>query len=338
MSNPPVTPDRIAQLGKAFRASKALFSAVELGVFSILASGPRKLDALTTDVGIAERGARDFFDALVALQLLERDDTGCYRNSAEADHFLDRGKPTYVGGELDHFNKRGYPLWHSLTAALKSGKPQSVASARQLFFGSLFRPRGARNLYRGNDGRSPVRCPGHRNEIPLASVPHGLRYRHVAGRSAGRDRPRACAHHRRRLRSAPGAPAVRELREEARLLAKRLHFHAGDFLRDPLPEADVLIIGRVLHNWDVATKKMLLRKAHDALPPAGSLIVYERMIDDGRQTNAAGLLASLNMLIMTDGGFDYTSEDLIGWMKEAGFRDLRVEPVTSELSMVVGIK
>ena len=121
-------------------------------------------------------------------------------------------------------------------------------------------------------------------------------------------------------------------------LSERLRFHAGDFLRDPLPGADVLIIGRVLHNWDLATKMMLLRKAHDALPPAGALIVYERMIDDGRQTSAAGLLASLNMLIMTDGGFDYTSADLIGWMRDAGFRDLRGERVTSELSMVVGVK
>jgi hypothetical protein len=96
-------------------------------------------------------------------------------------------------------------------------------------------------------------------------------------------------------------------------LSERLRFHAGDFLRDPLPGADVLIVGRVLHNWDLATKLMLLRKAHDALPLAGALIVYERMIDDGRQISAAGLLASLNMLIMTDGGFDYTPADLMGW-------------------------
>src|SRR4051812_3024400 len=101
MSNPPITSDRITQISKAFRTSKALFSAVELGVFNVLASGPRKLETLTIDVGIAERGARDFFDSLVALRLLERDDTGYYRNSAESDHFLDRGKMTYIGGELD---------------------------------------------------------------------------------------------------------------------------------------------------------------------------------------------------------------------------------------------
>jgi hypothetical protein len=81
-----------------------------------------------------------------------------------------------------------------------------------------------------------------------------------------------------------------------------------------------------------------MQEAYEALRPTGALIVYERMIDDVRQTNAAGLLASLNMLIMTDGGFDYTSEQLMGWMQEAGFRTLHVEPVTSELSMVVGLK
>src|SRR5215475_5805129 len=96
-----IMPNRIVELGKAFRASKALFSAVELGVFTVLATGPRNLEMLRADVGIAERGARDFFDSLVALKLLERDGAGYYRNSPEAAHYLDREKPTYIGGELD---------------------------------------------------------------------------------------------------------------------------------------------------------------------------------------------------------------------------------------------
>src|SRR5262247_3458319 len=123
----PVTPDRIVNLGKAFRASKALLSAVELGVFSALARGPRNLEMLRTDIGIAERGARDFFDSLVALKLLERDEVGRYRNGPEAAHYLDREKPTYIGGELDNFNKYGYPHWQFLTQALKTGKPQNGA-------------------------------------------------------------------------------------------------------------------------------------------------------------------------------------------------------------------
>src|SRR4051812_23798863 len=133
MSNASVTPDRIVELGKAFRVSKALFSAVELGVFTALAKGPRALETLTAEVGISARGAHDFFDSLVALKLLERDEDGCYRNGREADLYLDVEKPTYMGGELNHLNERGYPHWSLLTTALRTGKPQSVANAGGYF-------------------------------------------------------------------------------------------------------------------------------------------------------------------------------------------------------------
>jgi hypothetical protein len=121
-------------------------------------------------------------------------------------------------------------------------------------------------------------------------------------------------------------------------LADRVRFFPGDFLREPLPKADVLVFGRVLHNWDLATKKMLLKKAYDALPRNGVLIVYERLIDDERRANAAALLASLNMLIMTAGGFDFTGADCIAWMQGVGFHDMSVEQLTSEHSMVIGTK
>jgi hypothetical protein len=121
-------------------------------------------------------------------------------------------------------------------------------------------------------------------------------------------------------------------------LSERVRFHPGNFLHDPLPSADVMIMGRVLHNWNVSTKTTLLKKAYNALPPTGALIVYERMIDDARQVSAPGLLSSLNMLIMTEGGFDYTVADLTVWMRDAGFHDLRLERLTSEISMLVGTK
>ena len=119
-------------------------------------------------------------------------------------------------------------------------------------------------------------------------------------------------------------------------LSERLRFYAGDFFQDRLPRADVLVMGRVLHNWDLATKKMLLRKAYDALPASGALIIYERLIDDERRVNAAGLLASLNMLIMTEGGFDFSAADCTAWMEETGFHNMSTEPLTDEQSMVVG--
>src|SRR6185436_7990124 len=121
-------------------------------------------------------------------------------------------------------------------------------------------------------------------------------------------------------------------------LKERLRFHPGDFFRDPLPSADVLVMGHILHDWNLEEKRKLLAKAHAALPAGGALIVYEALIDDDRRQNAMGLLMSLNMLIETPGGFDFTGADCRGWMKEAGFRDTRVEHLVGPDSMVIGIK
>ena len=121
-------------------------------------------------------------------------------------------------------------------------------------------------------------------------------------------------------------------------LAERVRFQPGDFFQDELPQADVILMGHILHDWDLAQKKMLLEKAYRALPAGGMVVAYDAIIDDDRSQNAFGLLMSLNMLIETPGGFDYTGADCIGWMQEAGFRECRVEHLVGPDSMVVGIK
>ena len=118
-------PKRILEIAYAFWRSKALLSAVELGVFTMLAEGPLDLATLTRRTGIHERGARDFFDALVALGALRRDADGRYENDPEFDLYLDRRKPTYLGGLLEHLNARHYQNWGLLTAALRTGAPPS---------------------------------------------------------------------------------------------------------------------------------------------------------------------------------------------------------------------
>ena len=105
-----------------------------------------------------------------------------------------------------------------------------------------------------------------------------------------------------------------------------------------MPQVDVITMGHILHDWGLDTKEMLVRKAYEALPEGGALIVYDALIDDGRSQNAFGLMMSLNMLIETPDGFDYTGADCAGWMKRAGFRETRVEHLTGPDSMVIGIK
>ena len=328
-------PDRIVQLSRAFMGAKTLLSAVELGVFTALAEKPLDLETLRERIGIDRRGAPDFFDALVALGLLEREG-GRYANTPETGIHLDRGKPTYMGGELEYLNIRIYEHWGNLTAALRTGQSQSTtangkyqalyansarldAFVRGMAGGSLPAATAMAAKFPWRDYKTVLDIGTAQGCLPVQIA---LAYGHIGG--AGFDLPH--------VRSAFEAYVGEHQ------LSDRLRFHPGDFFHDPFPAADVLVMGRVLHNWDLATKKMLLAKAYQALPAGGALVVYERLIDDERRANAAGLLASLNMLVMTSGGFDFTAADCVRWMREAGFRDMRVEALTEDQSMIVGMK
>jgi hypothetical protein len=332
-----ITPDAILNLGDAFRRAKVLLSAVELGLFTILAEGPLDLTTLGKKTSLHERGARDFLDALVALGMLQRDEKGRYANTPETDLYLDRSKPTYIGGYLEFTNARLWTAWHLLTDALRTGRPQSGERATANY-GAYYADAAVReNTAKGMTGgclpaakiiaeRFPWREYQSILDIGTAEgclpVQVLLEHHHLTG--IGFDLPELAA--------------LFEDYVGAHGLSKRLRFHPGDFFVDPFPRADVIVMGRVLHNWDLKSKKMLLKKAYDTLPKSGALIVYERLIDDERRTNVAGLLASLNMLVMTAGGFDFTSADCISWMREAGFRDMRVAPLAAELSMVAAFK
>jgi len=333
-----LTPDAIMQLGFGFWGSKTLLSAVELGVFSELA-GVDALDgeALCERLGLHRRSATDFFDALVALGMLERDD-GHYANTPATELFLDRAKPSYIGGILEMANARLYGFWGSLTEGLRTGAPQNEAKDEQNFFDALYADptrlaqfARAMSAVSGGAARAiAARFPwrDHASVIDIGcaegAVPAqiALSHEHITG--GGFDLP-------------PLEPIFDAY--VARLgLGERLSFTAGDFFADPLPKADVLVMGHILHDWDLDEKRLLLQKAYDALPAGGALIVYEAIIDDERRGNAFGLLMSLNMLIETPGGFDYTGADCRAWMQETGFRESYVEHLVGPDSMVVGIK
>jgi SAM-dependent methyltransferase len=288
-------------------------------------------------VGIHERGARDFLDALVALGLLSRQEDGCYANSAETDLYLDRNKPTYVGGTLESAITRIYIMWGSLTAALRTGQPQSGLSMVSNF-GALYADTTLREAFVTTmTARTLPVAKSLAARFPWAN--HGILI-DIGGAQGCLPAEIARVHPRITggVFDLPQLAPSFDNYVQARGLSHRLRFYPGDFFHDPLPTADVLVIGRVLHNWDLATKSMLLKEAYHALPPGGVLIVYERLIDDERRINADGLLSSLQMLLASPGGFDFTGADCVGWMREAGFRDMRVEPLTADQSMVVGIK
>lgn len=332
-----VSPDGILQLGLGFWGSKALLSAVELGVCTELASGPKDLAGLTAALGLHPRSARDFFDALVALRIIDRQG-GMYVNSAEADRYLDRGKPTYLGGLLEMCNARLYGFWGHLTDALRTGQPQNEIRQGEDLFGALYAdPKRLEAFLKAMSGIS-IATAG----VMAAAFPwQEFRSFVDVGCAQGGCSTVIAAAHPHLSGIGFDLPPVRPIFEAyaaERGLADRLRFQAGDFFADPLPSADVVIMGHILHDWDLPKKQMLLAKAYEALPPGGAVIVYEALIDDDRRENAFGLLMSLNMLIETQGGFDFTGADCIGWMRLAGFREATVRPLNGPNSMVIGRK
>ncbi|MDG0024691.1 methyltransferase [Trinickia sp. Y13] len=331
------SPERLLQLGMGFWASKALLSAVELRVFSRLATRPHTAAELADGIGLHPRSALDFLDALVALNLLERDD-GTYRNTPDADLFLDTAKPSYVGGLLEMANARLYPFWGSLTEALRTGQPQNEAKGGGNPFDAMYRDEHRlRGFLRAMSGVSlgtakviAQRFPwqNYKTFIDIGAaqgaLPVQVALAHPHLRGGGFDLPVV-------------GPVFDEY-VKSQNLQERLHFHPGDFFKDPCPTADVLVMGHILHDWDLKQKLELLAKCFAALPPGGCLIVYDAIIDDDRKRNAFGLLMSLNMLIETPGGFDYTGAQCREWMQQVGFKQVRVEPLTGTDSMVIGTK
>lgn len=333
-----VTPEKILQTGFAFWPSKTLLSAIELGVFTELAKGPKDLEALQTTLGLHSRSARDFFDALVALGFLSRTG-GRYGNTSETDLFLDRAKPSYIGGVLEMANERLYRFWGTLTEGLRTGEAQNeIQLGGPDMFVTLYADPAKLKLFlsamtglsRGANLTIARRFPwkSYKTFVDVGTAQGDLAAQialanpHLKGQ--GFD-----------------LPQVRPVFEEHAArhgLDGRLTFTPGSFFEDPLPKADVVLMGHILHDWDLTTKQMLIQKAYDALPAGGALVVYEAIIDDDRSKNAFGLMMSLNMLIETQGGFDYTGADCSGWMKAAGFSSTRVEPLVGPDSMVVGIK
>ncbi len=332
-----LTPEKILHLGMAFWGSKTLLSAVELEVFTILATGPMDAETLRKRLDLHERSALDFFDALVALGMLDRHD-GLYSNTPETDLFLDKAKPSYIGGFLAMVNDRLYGFWGSLTEGLKTGCPQNEAKNGGNFFDILYSDpaklssfmQAMTGISMGSSKAIAQKFPwkDHRTLIDIGSAQGGLvvevgkAHSHITG--GGFD--------------LPVTGPIFEKYVASFGLGDRFKFIPGDFFADDLPSADVLSMGHILHDWDLAQKKTLIQKAYDALPDGGVLLVFEGIIDDERQKNAFGLLMSLNMLIELPGGFDYTGADCCRWMKEAGFRETRVEHLAGPESMVVGTK
>jgi hypothetical protein len=340
MSQP--NPSHIMQVGLGFWPSKTVLSAVELELFTQLGAGELTGEEIGERLGLHPRGIYDFLDALVALKFLERDGDGSggrYRNTAETAMFLDKQSPAYVGGILEMANARLYPFWGDLTQALQTGEPQNeVKHTGKAMFDELYSdPARLEQFMAAMQGVSMG------NFHALAEKFDFSKYQTVCdvGGATGQLCMILAQHHPHLRCTSYDLPVVVPIAERAIAaagLTDRVTAASGDFFADPLPQADVITMGLILHDWNLERKMHLIRSAYDALPEGGAFIVIENLIDDARRENAFGLMMSLNMLIEFGDAFDYTGSDFAGWCREVGFRDVEIVPLTGPSSAGIAYK
>jgi hypothetical protein len=336
------TPDHILQTGFAFWNSKVLLSAVEFGLFTVL--GQRRLSGseLGKELGLHPRGISDFLDALVAMKFLEREGDGAeskYFNTPEGALYLDRNSPRYIGGILEMLNARLFEFWNDLPEALRTGKPQNETKhGEKGIFEELYSDQAKlENFLGGMTGLSRI------NFEALADKFDFSRYKTLCdvGGATGLLCLEVVKKHPNIQCTSFDLAAVEPVAKKhiaAAGLSDRVRTASGDFFKDPLPRADLITMGMILHDWNLKRKMQLIRAAYDALPPGGAFIAVEALIDDARRENVFGLLMSLNMLIEFGEAFDFSGADFEKWCREVGFKSFEVIPLAGPSSAAIAYK
>jgi len=342
-SNQP-SPANIMQIGTGFWASKILLSAIKFQLFTQLAARKKmsgKDIKAFLNLHCTDRHFYDFLDALTVLGFLTREgllETAVYSNSTDTDTFLDKNKPSYIGGILEMMNNRLYKFWGDLEEALVTGHPQNEAKAGQDFFGLLYQdPNKLREFINAMSGIQMG------NFMAFAQKFDFSKYKTMTdiGGSAGLLSLMVAKHQAHMSCTTVDLPPVEPIALEMIQqfqLADRVKAQNGDFFADAFPPADIVTMGNILHDWDEEKKILLMQKAYKALPEGGAFVAIEAIIDNERKQNAFGMMMSLNMLIETGTGFDYTFADFNRWAKMAGFTSTSLLALSGPSSAAIAYK
>lgn len=337
-------PSAIMQVGTGFWASKTLLAAIKLRLFTELEGQSLTAEEIRQKLDLHPRSIYDFLDALHSLKFLNREGQGKtarYSNTADTAFFLDRKKPSYIGGLLEMCNDRLYPFWGTLEEGLKTGKPQNEiknetpdANPFDAFYADPDRlaqfmeamagiQMGAFNAFARNFdfSRYKTLCDMG-GATGLLAIQVALNNPHMETITYD-------------------LPAVEQIARkwvERFDAAARVRILSGDFFKDTFPKVDVITMGNILHDWGYDDKLQLARKAYEALPKGGAFVVIEGIIDDARKENTFGLLMSLNMLIETQAGYDFTFSDFQALCTEAGFTRFELQHLAGPTSAAIAYK
>ncbi|MCM4171401.1 methyltransferase domain-containing protein [Arenibacter sp. TNZ] len=335
-------PSKIMQVGTGFFGTKTLLTAVNMDLFTILAKRELSGKDIQSRLSLHSRSLYDFLDALVAMGFLKRKglkESALYGNAEDADFFLDKNKPTYIGGILEMCNNRLYPFWNNLEDGLKTGLPQNETKngGKPIFEAVYADPKKLREFVGAMAGVQMG------NFIEFAKAFNFSNYKTLCdiGGAGGFLAAHVAMNNQHMQCTSMDLPQVEPIAKENVQnmgLKDKVKITSGDFFTDDFPKSDIITMGNILHDWGTKDKKALIKKAYDALPKGGAFVVIENIIDNERSKNAFGLLMSLNMLIETAEGYDFSASDFNKMALEAGFKSTSLMPLKGPTSAAIAIK
>ena len=318
-----IDPSPILHTAFGFWNSKVLLTAVQFGVFTTLGEQQLTGAELGGQLKLHPRAISDFFDALVAMKFLDRLGDGPsakYANTPAASLYLDSSSPRFIGGILIMLNERLFKFWNDLPEALRTGQPQNETKhGEKGVFEQIYKEQASLEQFlHAMSGLSRLNFEAFAAKFDFSPFNTLLDVGGAMGvlciEAAKKHKHLSCTSH-----DLPQVGPIAAKNIAANGLSDRIKTVAGDFFKDPLPKADLITMGMILHDWNLENKMHLIRAAYDALPENGALVVIEAIIDDARRENVFGLLMSLNMLIEFGEAFDYSAADFRGWCTEVGF-------------------
>jgi len=319
-----ITPIPLMQLATAFWAFKTLATAVDMDLFTRLSSTPMTAGETAHWFRIEERPAEMLLTGCAGLGLLGKQN-GRYSNTPLAEEFLVRGARYYFGGVVTMFNRRLYSGWDKLPEAMSTNRPTTWNPDKQasLFEGSD--PAMMQTFWQACHSLSIFTARALSDAIDFKPF-HKLL--DVGGGSGAFD-IELCQRYPSLSATVYDLPFVTEIAEERIAeagLSGRISAQPGDFFADPKYPAghDVILLSMIMHDWSEQEDRAILRKCYETLPPGGAVVICELLVNDDKTGPAPAALMSLNMLIETVDGRNYTAAELSGWLENIGYNNIRV--------------
>jgi acetylserotonin N-methyltransferase len=311
----------VLDLIDSFRRSKAMFAAVSLGVFDTLERAPAKAKTVASALQLASEPLERLLDACVAMKLLRRNG-GLYANEPVTTTYLCRASDRALVGYILYSNDILFPLWGHLEDAIREGTPrwEQEFGTEGTIFDHFFRTNDAKRTFlHGMHGFGLLSSPKVVEAFDLSRFHRVL----DLGGATGHLAIASCERYPQIRAIVFDLPEVIEIASDyinkSGPLSERVSLMAGDFFRDELPEADLIALGRILHDWPETKIGLLLKKIFHRLPSGGAILISEKLLDENKSGPATALLQSLNMLVCTEGK-ERTLNEYRQLLEDAGFQ------------------